>query len=166
MRSPTYSSQKLTTIRQLPQVLNVAHAPNPVRAIAGSHPGIPETQDPKYTWTFATEVTSAAEQPVVVIEFGAFVLRDQVWSFETKTGEPFTNRDFAEWYDCADGILEPGVRYCDPGNWHQCDELLAESTLWYFMGATDDGLAVAGEGILESLAELTPPDTDSGGATP
>src|SRR5271166_3259988 len=79
----------------LPISLKVSHDPQPSRAT--------ETPNSKrrwrYTWFFKTTVR-ATNGDVKLTEFGAYSWVNGKWVFNTITGNPFTPKDFADWYAC------------------------------------------------------------------
>lgn len=131
----------MTTYEQLARIplgLRVAHVPNPVKPQKGGSSGN------AYTWTFKTSV-SALKQAVRITEFYGCSKVDGKWVPSNYTGKAFSNKDFAEWYSCPDGLLKPGKIYSDSNNWSGNDSGKGSSDLWVFVGITPDGKKVRGE---------------------
>jgi hypothetical protein len=134
-------------LASLPVGIEVSHDPNPAKAQIGGRSG------EKYTWMFTTTVRTLG--PAVTIEeFGSFAWHDGRWVFSNFTGEPFTTADFADWYSCPGGRLEPQRAYADPSNWSGNRELNAGRMKFYYIGLDDAGRRVKGEAISEQAAEL------------
>jgi hypothetical protein len=79
---------------------------------------------------------------------------DGRWGFSTVTGEPYTPRDFGEWYSCPLAIVPRGGRCWDPKNWSGRDELREGLTRWYFIGVDERGRRVKGEAVIKHRAVL------------
>jgi hypothetical protein len=134
----------------LPVAIEVVHEPAHISAQRKGPSGR------KYSWVYRTTVRSRGG-PVVIIEFGAFVREGARWVLSNTGGRPRTQRQFAEWYGCPDGVLQPGEDYSDPENWSGSDTLRNRIKRWYFIGIDDRGRRVKGEAVCEELEELFKP---------
>ncbi|MBY0549256.1 MAG: hypothetical protein K2W95_18420 [Candidatus Obscuribacterales bacterium] len=130
---PTYEQ-----LARIPIGLRVEHSPNPVKPQKGGSSGN------AYTWTFKTSV-SALKQRVRITEFYGCSKIDDKWVPSNFTGKAFSNKDFAEWYSCPNGLLQPGKTYSDPNNWSGNDTGKGSKSLWVFVGTTPEGKKVRGE---------------------
>lgn len=134
-------------LASLPVGIEVTHDPNPAKAQMGGRSG------QKYTWVFTTTLRTLG--PAVTIEeFGSFAWHEGRWVFSNFTGKPFTTADFADWYSCPGGRLEPQLAYADPSNWSGNRELSAGKMKFYYVAVDDAGRRVKGEAIVEQVAEL------------
>jgi hypothetical protein len=88
---------------KLPVGIKVTHDPNPARATES-----PKQKTGRYFWYFKTTVM-ALEGDVKLTQFGSFSRVGKVWHFGNFSGKPFTSKDFADWYSCADATLKKGV---------------------------------------------------------
>lgn len=132
----------------LPDGIKVTHFPRRVGARIEQKHG-----RPIYRWIHRTAVSSR-NGPITIEEFGAFGWHDGQWVFSTITGKPFAQRDFADWYGCPFGRLEPACEYADAGNWSRSEALTAGKSRWIFVGTDSTGKRVKGDAIVEHLAEL------------
>ncbi len=133
---------QLERIQQLPIGLDVVHAPTVVHARANGASGC------AYTWEFQTCVTAIRER-LTVTEFGAFIDRGDGWVFGTTTGKPFTGKDFAQWYNCPDALLEPGRIAIDTIDWVGTHRLYTGRMLCYYIAQNHIGQRYRGESIVE-----------------
>jgi hypothetical protein len=78
-----------------------------------------KTKDQPFTWEYSTTVEALHAADLNIVEFGAFGLFNGNWGFSNAGGQPFSTRQFAEWYSCTDGILKPGKPVTDPKNWNR-----------------------------------------------
>jgi hypothetical protein len=141
---------KLRELDALPEGIEVMHSPVQVSARIEQQPG----KRPYYRWVYATTVRSKRET-VIIVEFGSFAWQGDRWVFANFTGQPFSSKDFAEWYSCPDGKLVPGKQATDPSNWSdRDDQLRASRGRWYFIGINEAGRRVKCEAIVELLAEV------------
>ncbi|MEM1027916.1 MAG: hypothetical protein AAGJ38_07510 [Planctomycetota bacterium] len=141
----------LAEIRKLPIGIEVTHNPHPVRAMEKGRSGM------AYTWLYETQV-KAIEQPLKIIEFGAFVRQGNRWVFANYTGKPFTLENFADWYHCKDGILNLEETYADPLNWSGSNRLRESISVWYFIAENTEGERYYGEALINELDELIEPE--------
>jgi hypothetical protein len=125
----------------------VIHTPDHVKAQVGGG------SKSKYTWLFKTTVKSL-RGPLTIQEFGAFVWFNGQWIFTTYTGKPFTRDDFASWYSCPNGTLEPSIEYTDPNNWTGGKVLQGSKSKWYYIATDQTGERFKGEAVTEELPEL------------
>lgn len=100
----------------------------------------------KYQLQFTTSVSSPIEE-IRVIEFGAYLLKDDKWIFKSIHDRPFNSEEFEKWYDSPNAILEVGKIYSDSDNWlaksNKLDGRIINS-LWYFKGVNENGKEVIG----------------------
>jgi hypothetical protein len=136
---------------ELPLGLKVVHDPNPAQA---TQTGKSQRRG-KYTWWFKTTVTSTG-QDVKVVEFGAYAWRGGRWEFANFSAEPFSAKDFMEWYSCPDALIKAGKAYTDPTNWASAQELMTAKARWYYVGIDSKGRRVKGEAIIEQKGKIDP----------
>jgi len=130
----------------LPKKLSVTHSPNPVTPKLGGASGL------KYTWTYKTTVSSLDES-IRIIEFDSFHWTNGHWVFMNYTGKPFGQKEFADWYSCPGGQMEPGKPYSDPSNWGGSNDGQGGRILWFYVGLDPSGRKVQGSAeIVESPA--------------
>lgn len=141
------SKAKMAELASLPIGLEVCHNPNPVRALLGGRSGR------KYTWLHSTTV-KALDDDIEITEFGAFVWHDGQWIFSTIYARPFTQEEFAEWYNCPNAIIRKGEVATDPNNYSGGDVLIPSKSKWYFIGITKSGRRVKGEAVVEEQAQV------------
>ncbi|MCC6573236.1 MAG: hypothetical protein IT462_05535 [Planctomycetes bacterium] len=129
--------------------LEVWHDPNPVRARPGK-----KDEAYKLIWSFKT-VVCCPTQHAHLLEFGCLQLVGKQWTLTTCTGQPFTSQDFEEWYRCPKSVLQPGVEYADPSNWHAGSEISdVREGLWYFVARLGTGELIKGESLARMAAEM------------
>jgi len=138
---------ELTDLDSLPFGLEVVHTPETVLADSTGSSGY------KYTWTFKTTIRSTGA-PVTIQEFGSLMDENGRWVLGNVTKKFFTQRDFAEWYSCPDGLVTSGNEFSDPSNWVGNNCLQPGKTRWFFVGVDDKGKRVKGEAVVEQLAGL------------
>ena len=138
---------KLRQLASLPVGLKVIHSPNPASARQARRGRW------AYYWPYQTTVR-AIKGSVRIEEFGALALTEGSWGFSTVTGEPYTPRDFGEWYSCPQAVVPGGGQCSDPKNWSGRDELQESLTRWYFIGVDDRGRRVKGEAVIKHRAVL------------
>ena len=141
------SDSILKDLASLPAGIEVSHFPSPVYARYDS------TAQWKYNWTYKTTVRPMASE-ITVTEFGMFTMQEGRWVLGNYTGAPFTRKDFAKWYRCADAKLEPGSSYSDPSNWTAAGCLRQGMSRWYFIGTDSDGKRFRGEAVIEQVARV------------
>jgi hypothetical protein len=109
-----------------------------------------------YTWWYKTTV-SAIESDVTIVEFGAFTWINGKWiNGRTLNLEPYTSKEFEEWYKCPKAVLKKGKSYSDPTNWSTDGALNARKIRWYFVGIDASGKRVRGEAVIETKGEIDP----------
>ena len=94
----------------------------------------------KYKWHYETTVKSTIED-LTIIEFGAYIWANKIWSQKTIYDRPFNKEEFAKWYSCSDGELIKGKEFTDFNNWNKGNTLDGKThkTLWYFIGVNKSG---------------------------
>jgi len=142
----TEPSGKYLEVQSLPRGLSVTHQPNPVKAVLNGRSGA------RFTWMFSTRV-EAMEQPLRIVEFGAFTYRFGAWRFGTIFGRPFTAEEFADWYGCEGALVVPGKPCTDHKNYSGGDRLREDRALWYFIGESEDGERFVGASEVRALPE-------------
>ena len=145
--TPPPGDSKFREIHSIPDGIRVSHSPNPVRAVRDVQHRY------TFTWKYRTAVSSPADD-VRITEFGCFTWDGSRWVFSNYTAKPFTKSDFAEWYSCPDGVLQPRESYEDPQNWGGSSALQTIRSLWYFVGTRADGTKVKGTAEVQYLGEL------------
>ena len=138
---------ELSDLDSLPIGLEVVHAPQAVLAQKGGASGY------DYTWTFKTTVRSTGA-PVTIQEFGSLMDEYGQWVLGNVAKKFFTQKDFAEWYSCPEGLVTSGNEFSDPSNWIGNNCLRPGKTKWFFVGIDAKGNRVKGEAIVEQLAKL------------
>ena len=136
------------SLEGLPTGLTVQHTPNPAHWQEHGRSGR------RYTWPFTTTVTASGKESVTIIEFGSLTRVGDHWVLATFTHAPFTSKDFARWYQCPDGRVDPGHPCSDPQNWFGADSMRASELRWYYIGVTAKGQRVKGDAIVS--LEATP----------
>lgn len=137
----------LKDLSSLSQGINVVHNPDKVKARPW------DNERYKFQWVFSTNVEARAGS-VKILEFGCFYWSEDRWIFANYTGEPFSAKDFSEWYSCPGAELLAGHSYVDLHNWIGAGFLRAEKMMWYYIGIDEEGRRVKGESVVEELAEL------------
>ena len=138
---------KYDEIMELPVLLEVTHSPNPAKAQRGGPSGS------EFTWIYETKVSSK-EKTLTVVEFGAFAWHRGRWLFSNYTGEPFTSKDFEDWYSCPGAVLEAGKAYSDQRNWSGANLLRHKKAKWYFVARDESGNLYRGTGVIEEIDEI------------
>lgn len=137
---------------KLPVGIKVVHEPKTARATLTGK----SKRRAKYTWWYKTTVSATAGE-VTILEFGAFVWKDDKWvNGVTFNGKPYTAEEFAEWYKSPKAVLKKGESFSDPTNWSSDAELRAGKIRWYFVGIDEKGKRVKGEAVIELKAEINP----------
>ncbi len=138
-----FSAPLPSKLRQFEIGLDVEHHTDTVYASIN-------TKDPeqrgKYQLQFTTTV-STNHQKIKIIEFGAYLLVNNEWTFKSIYNRPFNSEEFEKWYKCPDAILESGKSYRDTDNWLGKTNNLNGTTmnsLWYFLGETEKGKKLIG----------------------
>jgi len=134
-------------VKSIPDGLIVECDPSRVKAV------MDESIDYKYAWYFTTTVSSK-EEPIEIVEFGAFGWDGRRWIFSNHTGLPFTSSDFEDWYSCKDATLIPDKKYSDQTNWSGSNFLRESKSLWYFIGKKSNGSLVKGMAIVENMEKV------------
>jgi hypothetical protein len=148
---PQTQGRTLEEIRRLPEGLRVTHTPNPVAAVMTQDKNLP------FAWEYNTTV-EALNAELNIVEFGCFNSSNgKDWRFANMGGQPFSTQQFAEWYSCADGVLEPGKSATDPKNWDRGKVLRSLRCIWYYIGKDPEGKLFRGEAEIEQRGTLVPP---------
>lgn len=132
-----------------PQGLEVKHTPDKVVA---KH----SEENAYYLWEFETSLSS--QNKAVVLEFGALNWSNGRWRFSNSGKQLFRRQQFAEWYGCEAGVLEPGRVYKDTSNWLKSYVLESGRVWWFFFAVDQRGKIVKGDAIVEKLDQLASAD--------
>lgn len=106
-------------------------------------------------WKYKTTVSSIKDS-LKIIEFGACVFTDGKWIEQTIYDRPFNNQEFADWYNCPDGVLIDKEKYSDNNNWTSSSEigLVSSKSLWYYIGEDKNKKKYVGYSSIITLANL------------
>src|SRR5262249_46522649 len=112
--------QILKELEKLPVGIKVVHTPAKLKA--SKNDGSKTNIDKKWTfeWSYKTTV-SPVDKAMDIVVFGQCEWIDGKWSMPTDSDEHDVilggGREFAEWYNCPKGRLDPGKEAVDPINW-------------------------------------------------
>jgi hypothetical protein len=156
MLPPDTSNYSVTTnydempekLKDIPTGLEVKHTPNVMYANIEI-----EKNDTMYYWYYITSV-NALNEDLEITEFGAYLWVLNHWEFGTITGKPFTKKDFADWYECKDGLIKKGKSYTDKHNWSRNMALQQSKTMWYYIAKNSKGELFKGTAMVDELPEL------------
>ncbi len=157
MLPPDTSNYDLTTtnydelpdkLKNIPTGLEVKNTPNVVYATITV-----EKKDSIYYWYHETSV-KAINEDLEITEFGAYGWVLNHWEFGTITGKPFTDKDFAEWYNCKHAKIKKGKKFTDKHNWSRNMTLLQDKVLWYYIAKNGKGELFKGTAMVDYLPEL------------
>ncbi|MBX7106286.1 MAG: hypothetical protein K1X57_19570 [Gemmataceae bacterium] len=148
---PAVKGRNAADWETLPVGFKVVHSPNPVRGPEGPIPGVWP-----FKWTYRTEI-KAIKQPLRVTRFMILAWDGQYWILDKdqknyNSGEG-GSKQFAEWYNCPDGKIEPGKPAIDERNWAGNKARTPFKQKWVVIGEDAAGMKYKGEGIVEFLAE-------------
>lgn len=155
--------QLLKELDKLPVGIKVVHTPAKLKA--SRNDGTKANIDQKWTyeWSYKTTVSAMdKDTPLTIVGFGSCEWVDEKWAIPANRDEYDVieggTGEFAEWYTCPMGKLEPGKEYTDPQNWSGSKKLRAFKQKWFYVGEDKDGKRYKGEAEVELLGELDAPE--------
>lgn len=149
--------QILKDLEKLPVGIKVVHTPAKLKA--SRNDGSKTNIDKKwaYEWSYKTTI-SAVDKPLDIVRFGQAEWIDGKWAIPVGSEDHDVilggGPEFAEWYNCPKGHLEPGKEIVDPINWSGSKTLRTFKQKWFFIGKDKDGKFYKGEADIELLGEL------------
>jgi hypothetical protein len=134
-------------LQYIPNGIEIKHTP--VSVYAGK-----DANDTNYYYWFHRTSVKAESEDLEITEFGTYTWFHGHWAASTVTEKTFTNKDFADWYNCPDGILKKGKVYEDKSNWYRSTNLQDLKVLWYYIGKNEKGEKFKGTALIEYLPKL------------
>ena len=135
------------TLRKVPVGITIFHNPNPNYPVLNDIKG---EYDGKYVWKHSTFVRSEMED-LEVISAGSFIWYSEAGWF---TNIQYTKADFAEKFNCKNGILKKGRTYIFKKNYRFGDNLYGGDALWYVLAKDKKGKIYKGMAIIETEGSL------------
>jgi hypothetical protein len=135
------------TLRKVPVAITLFHNPNPNFPVLNDTNG---NYDGKYLWKHSTFVRSELED-LEVISAGSFIWFSEKGWF---TNVQYSKADFAEKFNCKNGILKKGKTYIFKNNYRFGDDLFGGDALWYVLAKDKNGKIYKGMGLIETEGEL------------
>lgn len=135
------------TLRKVPVGITIFHNPNPNYPVLNDIKG---EYDGKYVWKHSTFVRSEIED-LEVISAGSFIWYSEAGWF---TNIQYTKADFAEKFNCKNGILKKGRTYIFKKNYRFGDNLYGGDALWYVLAKDKKGKIYKGMAIIETEGSL------------
>jgi hypothetical protein len=135
------------TLRKVPVGITIFHNPNPNYPILNDVKG---EYDGKYVWKHSTFVRSEMED-LEVISAGSFIWYSEEGWF---TNVQYSKADFAEKFNCKNGILKKGQTYVFKKNYRFGDNLYGGDALWYVLAKDKKGKIYKGMAIIETEGSL------------
>ena len=134
------------TLRKLPVGITIYHSPNP------NYPELNEDDRSKgnYVWKHSTYVR-AENEDLEVIAAGSFIWYSAEGWF---ANIQYSKEEFAERFDCKNGILKKGKLYCFKKNYRYGNQLYGGDALWFVLAKDKNGTIYKGIGLLETESEL------------
>lgn len=130
-------------LRNLPVAIFVTHDPNPC---------YPVKEGDTYYWKHSTYVTSPVKD-LTVVECGSYIWYDASgWHANMK----YTNAEFAEAFECPEGVLKAGKTYTYKKNWRFGKQAYGGDALWYVIARDEAGNLYKGIGLIETESTLSP----------
>ncbi|MBC7398830.1 MAG: hypothetical protein H7289_02705 [Mucilaginibacter sp.] len=134
-------------LRSIPTGIVIYHMPSPVwpelNTDTANYPG-------KYVWKHSTRITTEAGE-LEVIEAGSFIWwKDKGWTANIKLDK----KEFAERFNCKDGILLSGHNYTFLKNYRHGDGMYAGDALWFVLAKDKNGRIYKGLALVETEGKL------------
>jgi hypothetical protein len=131
------------SLRLITASITVYHSPN------SNYPILNDTlseNKSKYIWKHSTYVRSE-NQDLEIIKAGSFIWYSEKGWYENIV---FDKANFAEKFNCKNGILKKGKTYCFKNNNRFGDKLFGGDALWYIIAKDKNGNICKGIGLLET----------------
>ncbi len=133
------------TLRLIPTELIVYHSPNPNYPILNYSK---DTSNGKYLWKHSTYVISPKED-LEVVGAGSFIWYSAQGWF---TNIQYNKQNFADAFNCKNGMLKKGRVYCYKKNYRFGDNLYGGDALWFVLAKDKKGKIYKGMGLIETEA--------------
>lgn len=137
------------TLRRVPVGLTLFHSPNPNYPVLNDTKG---AYDGQYVWKHSTYVRAEMED-FEVVSAGSFIWFSEKGWF---TNVQYDKADFAEKFECKDGILRKGKTYCFKQNYRFGNDLYGGDALWFVLAKDKKGKIYKGIGLIETEAIFEP----------
>lgn len=147
---------RLEDFENIPDEITVSYSQNPFSFMAPDAEAdviVPEFRGSVmgYRWSYVTTIATKAER-IRIDEFYEFEMEGLRWKCTNQWHRNYTNIDFASWYHCKDGVLEPGLSYSrtppsrqDGSDWVSEGEQTSRPHMWLFIGTNESGKSVKGQ---------------------
>ncbi len=135
------------TLRKVPVGITLFHNPSPNFPVLND---ANEEFDGKYVWKHSTFVRSEIDD-LEVIAAGSFIWYSEDGWFKNVQ---YNKTDFAEKFNCKNGILKKEKTYCFKKNYRFGDNLYGGDALWYVLAKDKNGKIYKGFGLIETEGEL------------
>lgn len=133
------------TLRKVPVGITIYHSPNP------NYPELNEDRSKgDYVWKHSTYVR-AEKEDLEVIAAGSFIWYSTEGWF---TNVQYSKEEFADRFDCKDGLLKKGKLYCFQKNYRYGNKLYGGDALWFVLAKDKNGVIYKGIGLIETESEL------------
>ena len=135
-------------LRQVPVALTLWHSPNP------NYPEADPAQPGHYLWKHSTQVRNELAEPLQIVECGSFIWYSAAGWQANLTQTP---AQFAEFFNCPKGVLQPGTAYVFAKNYRYASSaksLYGGDALWYILARDQAGKLYKGFGLIETEATV------------